>query len=422
MDHQEIHSIEIGRPPQEGSERRRSHVTRIHDLIRRGAGSLGLAVVEGEGEERKNSAAYRGNPVTHLRDLASVIPGLNLPETLGFDEWLQAGSPTNFVAKDTNQAHGKGKYLLETPEQVAQLKRWVAGEAKARGVVPENYGYEQFTAGGLKAKRESDVRTGWAFQRFVDCPGGRLTAFRVIATCTGATLAGQLMYSHPKDGRPVTIQDRLPSFDAPRPNWWSEASRDDAYKHDVYIARKDFPTADLEIPKGDLYLGSRAIAANRMFRLITGQELESKGNLYDPKGNRYDPKSDTRRNFVEPIGGRIVLGGTPLSHPISHEEAAILEAHGLDPVRPRIPEEMEAQSQAIARYLGVRDGVIKGLWFASDWVQDEEGRAQLMEVNYRPDMGALQDHMGGMDIVNDFGAQQEALRRSFEDLAKRLRP
>lgn len=402
----EISKIEVSQTPRGRSERSRRHVTQIHDLVRRGAANLGLEILELDRPEIKNSAAHRGNPVEHLNTLEEVIPGLIVPKTQSYDDWTREGG-LPVVAKDTKEARGKGKYLIETPDQADRFRAWF--EANAEG-------------------RQERVRATWAFQSFVENLGDRLTAFRVIADCTGHTLAGQLMYSHAKDGRTVVIQDRTPLFNAPRPYWWGEEDRSIAYEKDVRLARELTPNADLEIPEGEFFLAARAIAANRMFRRHTAAEMHARRELFDPKGGYVDPKGgstarqgNSKKDDTVLIGGSIVLSGTPLSHPISDEEGRILEVHGLDPKHPRIPEKMERDSQAIARHLGVVDGTIKGLWFASDWVQDAEGKPQLMEVNYRPDMGAMSDHLGGMDLVNDFQAQLHALRSTFDNLAAVLR-
>ena len=175
-----------------------------------------------------------------------------------------------------------------------------------------------------------DLRPHFAFNRFIETPGDRYTSYRVLASAHGNILAAGLTYSS------HTKQDALVTAEHPE--------------------------------KKELELTLKGCAGTNYFSLLSATE---------------SPFYIAARKVTSNLfggGSVIVLNPTEKSKQATDDEKHILEAHGIDPEDPRLPDDLVAPSIEIAKTIGRRRHPYVGI----DFIQGGDETKYYLETNTGP--------------------------------------
>lgn len=366
-----IKGVEIRRMPT-GDESRANPtsvqhgtIRNVHAIVRDAAAKHSVPLVEVDGPDLSTVLKTQRDFLGEQRKLKAIIPELRIPKTFSYRE--QKAAPTfPMVAKNCLEAHGRGKYFIETLEQWIKFEKWAVSQ-----------------------NQEDILQAHWVFQEYVEPMSNRPTSYRIFVDCLGNVMASQLLYG-PKfsDERRVGIDDR---------------EADEGKSAEMM----------LEDPTSGHYLDSRAIASNRKFR-VKEIDVPSTKKWSDGKGGfdwgneevvATDPKTaqkiytHTNSRYAtmkerthEEVGGRITLGFEKGKFKPTKIEREILGAHNLDPKKPQISPALAAQAKKIARTLCFRpDGTVKSLYLGIDFIPTKDGNGVFLEANERPTLKTVQE-------------------------------
>jgi hypothetical protein len=209
------------------------------------------------------------------------------------------------------------------------------------------------------AQTGKQLYTNFVVRPFVQTPGRSFTSYRVTATAAGNVQAAGLVYSgHTKDTPRKIIKD----------------CQDNG---DEYLA---FMTRHFEDPESPFFLNAQDVRSN----VICG-------------------------------GSMIPLMGK--NRPLLKEgEAEILEQHGIDPQKPEVPAELLEHTQTIGRLAAPKIDLLVG----ADYIQQQDGRRYLLEVNSTPaSMDYNLCHLGGKADPNS--AMHLARLEAIKHIASRTK-
>ena len=347
--------------PLEGVKGMKEEQKKLLDYAR----SIGITVIESD-----NAVAHDGpnDYVTGGPSLSSeeekaelhrIDPTIQIPETVSFEEF-DAAPFFPVLAKRRGVDLGKDKFLLETPEHWTRLSMVLRGDKPLRRASKAMWEQNPKKADNYERPLLDQPSTRiMEYQRFINTPSKHFTSFRALISASGFLLASSLNYSaSTKDKTPV------PKVDTPIDRLGL-----------VGTSILDF----LKHPESLAFLGTRSVLSNRW------------------------------------QGGKgIVLNPVPASKPHTKKEAAILEAHGIDPEYPKLPEVIAQQSRTIGRTIGRRRDFILGI----DWLQEVDTENYYMiDLNAGPAPGTYADaHLRGKmgdDVTDAWWAMRRAGLRSL---------
>ncbi|MET0779555.1 MAG: hypothetical protein ABWY71_01840 [Candidatus Saccharimonadales bacterium] len=196
--------------------------------------------------------------------------------------------PLPFVLAQRALSGGNGKYLIESEEQLGQVRAVLDSDRE-----------------GL-----SDAGELYEVRRFIDTPSDHYTSYRVLTSPEDILAAGLLYSTHRKTHPRNLASSRLRSL------LFTDRTRPPAF----------------EDRRSPFYLESRDIRSN-----------------------------------IEQGGGCIPLMGDNRRR-LSRKEITILEAHGIDPKAPALPERIRRPALVVARKIGRVSGLLAG----EDFLDDKE--------------------------------------------------
>jgi hypothetical protein len=325
------------------------------------AARIGIQVV-GEpprgGANEYNLSSEKALSVEEQHDfIRTYVPGISIPETFDFANY-NANPFYPMVAKRKNSSMGKDKYLIENPAQWEKLRFLLTAQG---ALFPKELAFFEGAETYYTQFGPDTFTNTMDFQRFIETPSDRNTSYRALVSSKGEVIASSLLYS----GR-TKNEARLADCDV-------HVSNIGSYSDLSFFGY-------LTHPNSYVYLGSRDITSN-----------------------------------LDNGGSGIVLDPLPCSKPRKPHENDILEAHGISPVNPRLPEELRVLSGNIGRTLGRKKGIIVGI----DWIQEQgTPRWAYLETNLRPGPQAFADRFFG-DLVIDNASTLDRVGRAMSQAALR---
>ena len=275
--------------------------------------------------------------------------GVVTPRTWTVEEFLSSPKYPA-VLKKRSGSMGDFVFLVSGPED---MSKYFAGKELLFDIFHSSSGgYSR------SLKKEIPKKGEYVVQEHIESPGDHDSHFRVFTVKDGSVLCAVLSVS------PRTKDKRM----------WEEI-----------CTKKWGQTPSLEFGLGKRYMW-----------------------LYKPVSNSSQ-------------GGRqIALAGAPMtldewneiSNPKYMDIPSILEAHGIDPLNPKLPEDLEERAVEAARVLG-EHGIAYG---GQDWITDSEGNRYFLEMNPTPGFEAFNTvYAGDFENSVDFGIRKvaEALRNTL---------
>ena len=130
----------------------------------------------------------------------------------------------------------------------------------------------------------------------------------------------------------------------------------------------------------------------------------------DPESPYFLDARDVRSNIL--CGGSMIALMGENRQPLRDGEAAILEAHNIDPSRTQIPRDIAQIASSIGRLIGPELDLVLGL----DFIQNTQDERSLLEVNCGPTAAAYNVcHLAGMATMsNAMAASQWAAINHLE--------
>jgi hypothetical protein len=300
-------------------------------------------------------------------EVMTAVPDVLIPPTVAYDAYSQAPH-FPVLAKAKGASGGRGKYLLEEPDQWYKFDTWMNGgrwrqadervmqayEALRLDLAAAAPGTPEAVVLEARVKRQqkrieeyeypmsalaNNLIDLYEYQQFINTPSDRYTSYRILVSANGTILAGSLYCSAAtkNDSALLTDPQRIENLGS------------------LGTDLSDF----LVNPASLVYLGAKKILSN-----------QSQG------------------------GNGIVLGPTAASKPMTESDRPILLAHGINPDNPKIPPEIADKSRIIGQTLGPRHGIVMGI----DWLQEEgTNNFYCLEKNRGPGPVAYADaHLGGV--------------------------